>query len=253
MPKHNYKSVKEIIVPVNDTHLFVKLYESYVNKPIIIMEAGYGDDLTTWDSIVKELSEEATVLVYDRAGVGKSEKSGHPRTSLQMVEELNSLLNYLDIELPYILVGHSFGGVNARLFASTYPHKVGGLVLIDSTPEEYKERFLSTMSTEFQFAYDKQFTIEGNYDEFMESLQQLKDRVEGKSNIPLKVISAGKKAHYSKESQLLWNQMQQEIVSRFTNAEWIMAKTSAHYVHHDEPAIVIAAIKKMIHELTPIN
>ncbi|THG91568.1 alpha/beta hydrolase [Alkalihalobacillus alcalophilus ATCC 27647 = CGMCC 1.3604] len=186
--------MKEIIVPVNDTHLFVKLYKNHEHKPTIIMEAGYGDNSTTWDSIVNELSELANVLVYDRAGLGKSEKSGHPRTSLQMVEELNSLLNYLDIELPYILVGHSFGGVNARLFASTYPHKVGGLVLIDSTPELYKERFLPTMSHQFQATYNQQFTIEGNYDEFMESLQQLKDRVEQKSNIPLKVICAGKKA-----------------------------------------------------------
>ncbi|MRX57079.1 alpha/beta fold hydrolase, partial [Bacillus idriensis] len=102
----------------------------------------------------------------------------------------------LNIIPPYILVGHSFGGVNARLFASEYPENVCGLVLVDSTPEDYRERFLPTMSEAFQEAYNKQFVHEGNYEEFMQSLNQLKED-QKKLNIPLIVLSAGKKNHYS--------------------------------------------------------
>lgn len=100
-----------------------------------------------------------------------------------MVKELKELLSEAQIKPPYILVGHSFGGVNMRMFATEYPNEVSGLVLIDSTPEDYRERFLPTMSQNFQQAYNKQFVYEGNYDEFMESLKQLKETRQ-KLNVP---------------------------------------------------------------------
>ena len=136
-----------------------------------------------------------------------------------MVKELKELLSEAKIKPPYILVGHSFGGVNMRMFATEYPNEVCGLVLIDSTPEDYKERFLPTMSQDFQQAYNKQFVYEGNYDEFMESLKQLKDTRQ-KLNVPFIVLSAGKKAHYSMESQKLWNEMPERFLKYPQMENW---------------------------------
>ena len=149
------------------------------------------------------------------------------------------------IKPPYILVGHSFGGVNMRMFATEYQNEVCGLVLVDSTPEDYRERFLPTMSQDFQQVYNKQFVYEGNYDEFMESLKQLKE-TRLKLNVPLIVLSAGKKAHYSKESQELWNEMQREILEISSDGELVIAENSAHYIQNDEPEVVVSAINKLI-------
>jgi pimeloyl-ACP methyl ester carboxylesterase len=75
------------------------------------------------------------VCTYDRAGLGWSERSPHPRTSAIMVEELHTLLNRAEETAPYLLVGHSFGGITMRQFARQYPATVTGLVLVDSAHE----------------------------------------------------------------------------------------------------------------------
>ncbi|WP_394174826.1 alpha/beta fold hydrolase, partial [Guptibacillus hwajinpoensis] len=193
---------KATFIQVSDYKLFTKLIGKKNGKPTVVMEAGYGDYSKGWDSIISEVASLTEVLVYDRAGLGKSEASSKPRTSLEMVKELKELLDKMSITPPYLLVGHSFGGVNARLYAGRYPDDVSGLILVDSTPEDYRERFLPTMSDEFQEAYRKQFTEEGNYNEFGESLNQLKE-CKVRLSVPLIVLSAGKKDHYSGESQKL--------------------------------------------------
>ncbi|MEB2301188.1 alpha/beta hydrolase [Lysinibacillus xylanilyticus] len=239
------QTVKETFVQLNGFKLFAKYYGDKKNTPTVIMDAGYGDYSKTWKHIVSEISVLTDVLVYDRAGLGKSEKSPNPRTSTYMVKELKEALIRLNIRPPFILVGHSFGGVNARIYTSEYPQEVAGLVLVDSTPEDYKERFLPTMSKEFQDAYNKQFVYEATYDEFMESLKQLKNS-RREISVPLIVISAGKKAHYSEESQGLWNKMQKEILQISSNGEFIIAKNSTHYIQNDEPEVVVNAVKRLI-------
>ncbi|MGG3563077.1 alpha/beta hydrolase [Neobacillus rhizosphaerae] len=236
---------EEMFVQISDCKLYAKLVGENTGKPTVIMDAGYGDFSKAWDSVIEDISILSNILIYDRAGLGKSEKGSNPRTSREMVKELKELLIKAKIQPPYILVGHSFGGVNMRMFATEYPNEVCGLILVDSTPEDYRERFLSTMSQEFQQAYNKQFVLEGNYDEFMESLKQLKE-TRLKLHIPLIVLSAGKKAHYSIESQELWNEMQREIREISSNGEWVIAENSAHYIQNDEPEVVVSAIKKMI-------
>ncbi|MCA1320984.1 alpha/beta hydrolase [Bacillus tianshenii] len=236
---------REHLVPIGESFLYTKLYGERTYNPTVIMDAGYGDYSKAWDTIIPEISKSTQVLVYDRAGLGKSTKINNPRTSLHMVGELKELLAKLDIKPPYILVGHSFGGVNIRIFAEHFPEEVAGMVLVDSTPEDYRERFLPTMSEEFQSAYNQQFIHEGNYDEFIESLNQIKDCTR-KLEIPVMVLAAGKKAHYSKESQELWNAMQRELVDISTNGELVMAENSAHYIQNDAPDVVIRAIKRLL-------
>jgi pimeloyl-ACP methyl ester carboxylesterase len=236
---------KEMLIPISNCKLYARLAGENNGKPTVIMDAGYGDYSKAWASVSEEISRLSRVLVYDRAGLGKSEASTNLRTSREMVKELKELLSEAGIKPPYLLVGHSFGGVNMRMFASEYPNEVHGIVLVDSTPEDYRERFLPSMPQDFQQAYNKQFVSEGNYDEFMESLKQLKDTKQ-KLNVPLIVLSAGKKAHYSVESQKLWNEMQREILEISSEGKLVIAENSAHYIQHDEPAVVVCAIKKLL-------
>ncbi|WP_078596227.1 alpha/beta fold hydrolase [Evansella clarkii] len=236
---------KEMFLQINDFKLYAKFYCENYGKPTVIMDAGYGDNSETWDSVIEDISMFTNVLIYDRAGLGKSAPSSNPRTSREMVKELKTLLIESGIQPPYILVGHSFGGVNMRIFATENENEVRGLVLVDSTPEDYRERFLPTMSQDFQQAYNKQFVYECNYDEFMESLNQLKE-TRKKIEVPLIVLSAGKKAHYTKESQELWNEMQREILEISYNGEFKIVENSNHYIQREEPDAVIQAIKKLI-------
>lgn len=237
-----------MIVQISDCKLYAKLVGENKERPTIVMDAGYGDTSKAWDSVITDISMLSNVFIYDRAGLGKSESSSNPRTSREMVRELHELLNKVNIKPPYILVGHSFGGVNIRLYATEYQSEVSGLVLVDSTPEDYRDRFLPTMPQEFQQTYNMQFVYEGNYDEFMESLKQLKES-RRLLNVPLIVLSAGKKAHYSEESQALWNEMQREILEISSNGEFVIAENSAHYIQNDEPEVVVTAIKRLIDKI----
>ena len=108
--------------------------------PAVVIDTGLGDISATWSPIQSEIAKFTQVVTYDRAGIGWSESSPFPRTSQQIVHELHELLTRAHIPKPYILVGHSFGGINVQLYAATYPEDVQGLVLVDSGHEEQPEK-----------------------------------------------------------------------------------------------------------------
>lgn len=211
----------------------------------VILDAGYGDESTSWNPLVEDVSKLANVFLYDRAGIGQSDNSSHPRTTRNMIRELRQLLVETNTRPPYLLVGYSFGGVNMQLFAAEYEADVSGLVLVDVTPKDYRERFLPTMSLDFQQAYQQQFVREGNYEEFVESLQQLQE-THMTLRLPVIVIAAGKKDHYSPESQRLWNDMQKELTRISSDSEFVLAEASAHYINRDEPEVVVDAIRRLV-------
>ncbi|MCC2462128.1 alpha/beta hydrolase [Bacillus mobilis] len=236
----------EEYVQVDDFKMYTKKFQGKKLQPVIIMEAGYGDYSKTWDHIAEELTEYGTVLTYDRAGLGKSGKSSKRRISSEMVKDLRCCLEQIQLKPPYIFVGHSFGGINARVFATFYPEDMLGIILVDSTPENYKEAFLPIMSTEFQEAYNNQFVYESSYEEFMFSLGEVDKHCQSMRDIPLAVLAAGKKAFYSPAAQLKWLQLQQEFLRLSSNNKFVIAEQSGHYIQKDEPYYVVDAIKWII-------
>lgn len=109
-------------------------------SPIVVMDYGLGGLSTLWSLVQPEVAKFARVCTYDRAGYAWSESSPTPRTSQNMVQELYTLLKNAEIPPPYILVGHSLGGLNLSLFASQYPEEVAGLVLVDAVPPDVYDR-----------------------------------------------------------------------------------------------------------------
>ncbi|AJS59814.1 alpha/beta hydrolase [Paenibacillus sp. IHBB 10380] len=109
-------------------------------SPTIILESGMGGCSLDWCHVQPELAKIATVIAYDRSGFGWSNPSLSEPTCQQYVDDLRLLLTKLDRKPPFLLVGHSYGGMIMRLFAATYPEEVMGLVLVDSTHEN---RYLS--------------------------------------------------------------------------------------------------------------
>jgi pimeloyl-ACP methyl ester carboxylesterase len=105
-------------------------------SPTVVMEAGLGEPSLTWALVQPQVSTTTRVCVYDRAGLGWSDASPKPRTAEVMVEELHTLLKNANLTGPYVMVGHSTGGMLVRLYAHSYPADVAGLVLVDAQHEE---------------------------------------------------------------------------------------------------------------------
>ena len=102
-------------------------------SPTVVIDAGLGDWSASWSSWVQpEAARTTRVCTYDRAGMGWSEAGPLPRTAETVARELHTLLHNARIPAPYVLVGHSAGGLAVRVFAHAYPTDVAGVVLIDS-------------------------------------------------------------------------------------------------------------------------
>jgi formylglycine-generating enzyme required for sulfatase activity/alpha-beta hydrolase superfamily lysophospholipase len=101
-----------------------------------VLIAGSGDYSFDWSLVQPSLSRFAQVCSYDRAGFAWSDLGPTPRTMKQEADELHQLLRKAKIEPPYVLVGHSLGGLIARVYADQYPDEVAGAVLVDSTHED---------------------------------------------------------------------------------------------------------------------
>lgn len=101
-------------------------------SPTVVIDAGNGSFSVEWTPIQEEASQMMRVCTYDRAGYGWSEPGPQPRDGKQVVSELHELLQAAGEPSPYLLVGHSLGGVHVRLFAAQYPEEVAGLVLLDT-------------------------------------------------------------------------------------------------------------------------
>lgn len=136
-----YESIAEVVdnrsIPFVGQLVDVGGYRMHIScmgtgSPTVVIDSGLGDWSTSWINIQTEVANTTRVCIYDRAGYAWSEKGPQPRTSRLFVTELHSLLGKSGISGPYVLVGHSLGGLTARLFASEYPKLVAGVVMVDS-------------------------------------------------------------------------------------------------------------------------
>ncbi len=264
----------------------------------LVMDAGLPGTCLDWSWVQDELANYARVITYDRAGYGWSELGPKPRTSLQEVNELRELLQKEKINKPYILVGHSYGGLNMLLYAYTYPDEVAGLVLIDSThpdyheflPEEFKDmenskltqlkigavlspfgiqRLLNISLSPYKLPKDlkdagramgfRNAAFNAAYNEFLvveKSLEQVK-KVKDLGDIPLLIITKGLETPKIKgftdemmaEYENGLEELQKQFLSLSTNSRQVIAEDSGHFIHYDNPEMVIQEIRQMIKQL----
>lgn len=98
---------------------------------VVVFENGSRNTLDKWGHVLEDVGHDATVFAYNRPGYGNSEDSGTPRDGRTIVEELRQVLHANGLRPPYVLVGHSLGGLYMQLFAAAHPDEVKGIVLVD--------------------------------------------------------------------------------------------------------------------------
>ena len=112
------------------------LHCSGEGSPTIVLDAALGASSLSWSLVQPELAKLSRVCSYDRAGFGWSDPGPMPRTADRIAEELHTLLERAGVPPPYVLVGHSFGGFIALIFARRFPSVTSGLVLADPAHAE---------------------------------------------------------------------------------------------------------------------
>jgi pimeloyl-ACP methyl ester carboxylesterase len=107
-------------------------------SPSVVLDGGSGEMSAQWVRVQQQVSGTTRVCAYDRAGMGWSETGPEPRDAKQISSELHALLEGADIEGPYVLVSHSFGGLYMQTYAARYPDEVAGVALVDSSqPDQF--------------------------------------------------------------------------------------------------------------------
>lgn len=114
-------------------------------SPTVILESGLEGDVVTWKSVHPELAKFTRVCRYDRAGLAHSDYGPMPRDAEMTARDLHTLLAKANIAPPYILVGHSFGGLLIRRFAFDYPDDVAGMIFVDSLNENWWDEALTLL------------------------------------------------------------------------------------------------------------
>jgi pimeloyl-ACP methyl ester carboxylesterase len=120
----------------------IHLYCTGTGEPPVVLLSGSGLTYSewSWEGVQADLSETTRVCSYDRAGLGWSDRGPERPSANQTVEELFALLNRSEIDGPWVVVGHSLGGLHAQHFMNLHPEVVAALVLVDATPDDLFQR-----------------------------------------------------------------------------------------------------------------
>jgi pimeloyl-ACP methyl ester carboxylesterase len=240
-------------IDIGGYSLFIK--STGEGKPTVVFDSGYGMTHTQWYSVLKLIENQTNTVTYSRAGIGGSDKSPLDRTCGTKAEELHKLLLAAKIKGPYILVGHSLGGFDVRLFATKYPEDVAGIILVDSSQEDLEDRVLKNMTEDEKKTYlEKQkdqaqyFTSpDGSSDDIEESCKQVRETRNTLKDIPMTVIVAQEGIDDTRDGRKgVWLELQKDLASLSTKSKLIIAKNSGHNIPGDEPEVVADAILEML-------
>ncbi len=217
--------------------------------PIVILDAGLGESSACWANIQPEVSTFARVLSYDRAGMGKSESASTPRACKEMVADLRHLLSAANLQPPYILVAHSWSGINARYFANQYPDEIAGMVLIDAVHEDKYEQFAKVLTegqTARMWAAVKDPAKNDERIDRIASIEQVHadQRVH---NFPLIILT---RATDDDPLNQIETSLQSEFLKISTNSKQYISKSDDHFLNNTDPELIISAIREIVNSLT---
>ena len=255
-------------------------------SPAVILEAGLPGSSLTWTSVNGSIAEFAKVCAYDRAGYAWSEAALPARTAGNIVRELRLLLQNAAIDPPFVLVGHSFGGLIVQLYAARFVDEVAGMVLVDSS---HPAQLSQTKSLETANAFGRTvgflaptgvprllFPVPaGSPESRDESVLALENRVM-KTTRSLRTVAtevaglreslreaAAEPADLGRRPLIVltegrrragfWYEMQEELTGLSETGDWQIADNAGHYIQHDRPELVVEAIRRVVEQVRSEN
>jgi len=224
----------------------------------VLFESGFGTDLRAWRKVAPEVAKSARAVSYSRAGYGASEARPEPRTLLQSSAELDQLIAAAKLSPPFILVGHSYGGLLARAFAARHPDWVAGMVLVDPSDERFNPA-LRKLDAARAAADDRQFAaiVPPRFQPELQQLQPVLDSgnfpVAGKlPDVPVVVLTSVQQADKPEffletlQAVAIKRQLHADFLRQFSEGTQVVTDKSGHNIQLEEPQLVVDAVGKVI-------
>jgi pimeloyl-ACP methyl ester carboxylesterase len=216
--------------------------------PTIVFEAGFGAGLASWSTVQSNIAKFARTVSYDRAGIGQSEAGPKPRAAKQIAEELHLALQNAGIGPPYVLVGHSFGGIYVRVFADMYPKEVAGMVLIDPSQEAFED-WTRTHKEAQRAGRDEEMAkaspaVRDESAQVSTSYEQAR-AARVPAGIPVILLTAVKDETMPEAVRKVWAEKHVEWISKVPGGKHVVAEKSGHFIQAEQPQLVIDAIKQV--------
>lgn len=242
----------------------VEVIQAGSGAPTIVLEAGGGNGATSWGRVLTDLATTSRVIAYSRPGRGGSSVKAGLQTPQSMVADLHELLAALGEREPVILVGHSWGGLLARLYVSTYPSAVAGIVLIDAAHEAQFARWDALVAghrmADTMEALVSQLPLPVRLD-FAQILPvQRAQHVAGMrplpGDLPVAVITATKPCPPAREftcrdprALAIWRALHDEWFANAATGLRIVSAQSGHYVMFDRPELIVQAVRFVVDQV----
>ena len=214
----------------------------------VVFENGLGGRMEWWREVLPQITGETTTFAYNRPGYGTSEATETPRDGTHIVDELRDLLHAKGLNPPYVLVGHSLGGLYMQLFARRYPEEVSALILVDSThPRQLEgEGALEKQSLWVRTALG--IMVTGVAEEELALLSRTGEQVlslPAPSDIPVFVLSAAEplKEHSAAADDA--NEKRKDIARLYPGSKqtWV---NSGHGIPLEKPEAVVQVIREVL-------
>lgn len=258
-----------VLVDVGGHKLHIRCVGPEGAGPIAILQPGAGGYSNVWSRVQDLLAERVRTCAYDPAGVGWSEPGPTPRTLQQEVFELHALLEKAKVPGPFVLVGHSLGGLAARLYADQYSREVTGVVLVDALHEDSVQfnlrvnqwvriRELAEGRVVPEASLTRATTPATSEDDYLaEELQQIylsrRSNPTPLGDRPLIVLHAGNRPPPPGASDEFWKGLRQEkdeqgmdLVHLSRHSKFVRDPMSGHNIHLDNPQLVARSIEEVV-------
>src|SRR5262245_52891971 len=218
----------------------------------VIFESGFGDTLDIWKDIQPRIADHcARTLAYTRAGyLGSDPANDGPRDAATVVAELRAELQKRNIPPPYVLVGHSLGGLYMQYFARNFPGEVAGLVLVDST--HWNQHMDVDPNANTAYTRGREVTLFMPWimrREFKDSAaagEQVHTSPVSADFLPTIVLSSTVAPRgWSPTSRVEEARLQDDIAADFPDSEHVRVEGAGHYIQRDRPEVVIAAARRL--------
>ena len=233
-------------------------------SPTVVLEAGLGGSSDGWVKVMPEVAKLTRVCAYDRPGEGKSDSARRRLTRIgsrtyielrngeDVVRDLHKLLANANETGPYVIVGHSLGGLYSILFASTYRKSVVGMVLEDSShPDQLIQKTRIVGAEAAKYDHDSLMQNEEGAD--IDAVFAEVTASHWHTDIPLYVLCRGPHAPSNDRPQALTDQLdeahvlqERDLASRSPLGKFLVAEKSGHFIHRDQPDLVIQAIRSVV-------